>query len=72
MVEGGGQLAASLIGAGLVDRIEWFRAAAVIGGDGVPAVAGLGLEQVAEAPRFARVSILALDDDVLESYVRQD
>ena len=72
LVEGGGQLAASLIGVGLVDRIEWFRAAAVIGGDGVPAVAGLGLERVAEAPRFARVSILALDEDVLESYVRQD
>ena len=38
MVEGGGQLAAALLRADLVDRIAWFHAPAVMGGDGWPAV----------------------------------
>ena len=43
LVEGGGRLAASLLGARLVDRIEWFRAPGAIGADGVPALAALGV-----------------------------
>ena len=42
-LEGGGKLAASFIKSGLVDTIEWFRAPILIGGDGLPAVAALGL-----------------------------
>src|SRR5262249_42691301 len=30
MIEGGGQLAASFVRAGLVDRIEWFRASIIL------------------------------------------
>jgi diaminohydroxyphosphoribosylaminopyrimidine deaminase/5-amino-6-(5-phosphoribosylamino)uracil reductase len=71
LVEGGGRVAASLLGDDLVDRIEWFRAATLIGGDGVPAAAALGIERVAEAPRFERVAVLPLGDDSLESYVRR-
>ena len=71
LVEGGGRLAASLLRDDLVERIEWFRAASVIGGDGVAAVAALGIERLAEAPRFERVSVLPLGDDALESYVRR-
>lgn len=52
LVEGGGMLAAALLKAGLVDRIHWFRAPAVMGGDGVPAVGPLGAEDPGEAPRF--------------------
>jgi diaminohydroxyphosphoribosylaminopyrimidine deaminase/5-amino-6-(5-phosphoribosylamino)uracil reductase len=69
MVEGGGRLAASLLGAGLIDRIEWFRAPAVIGGDGIGAAAALGLDRVDRAPRFERIDSVALGEDVLESYV---
>ena len=39
MIEGGGQLAAAFMRAGLVDRIEWFRAPILLGGDGAPASA---------------------------------
>jgi len=70
MVEGGGRLAASLLRADLVDRIEWFRAPLVLGGDGVPAAAALGLETIAAGPRFRRTRLLPLADDVLESYAR--
>jgi diaminohydroxyphosphoribosylaminopyrimidine deaminase / 5-amino-6-(5-phosphoribosylamino)uracil reductase len=68
LVEGGGQLAASLLGAGLVDRLVWMRAPMVLGGDGIPAVAGLGLEQLAAAPRFELLSSEAAGEDVIETY----
>jgi diaminohydroxyphosphoribosylaminopyrimidine deaminase/5-amino-6-(5-phosphoribosylamino)uracil reductase len=70
LVEGGGRLAAALLEAGLVDRLAWFRAGAVIGGDGRPAVAGLALRELAAAPRFRREAVLPLGDDLLETYVR--
>jgi diaminohydroxyphosphoribosylaminopyrimidine deaminase / 5-amino-6-(5-phosphoribosylamino)uracil reductase len=70
LVEGGGGLAAALLGASLVDRIAWFRAALVLGGDGIPAVAALGLDKLASAPRFERLSIEAVGEDVLETLTR--
>jgi diaminohydroxyphosphoribosylaminopyrimidine deaminase / 5-amino-6-(5-phosphoribosylamino)uracil reductase len=70
LVEGGGQLAASLLRADVVDRIVWFRAPLAIGGDGVPAVAAFGLDGLAEAPRFRRTGLEASGDDVLETYRR--
>lgn len=66
LVEGGGQVSAAMLRAGLVDRLAWFRAGKVIGGDGLPAVAALPLDQLAEAPDFAAVSITRVGDDVLE------
>ncbi len=56
LVEGGGRLAAGLLRAGLVDRVAWFHAPGVVGGDGVAAVAGMGLERIAGMARFAAVS----------------
>ncbi len=69
LVEGGGRLAAALLCAGLVDRIEWFRAPGAIGGDGVPALAALGVERADDMPRFRRVSSAALGEDVLDTLV---
>ena len=69
LVEGGGRLAAALLRAGLIDRIAWFRAPALIGGDGAPVLAALGVERVAEAPRFARVSTEHVGSDVMEILV---
>ncbi|MGI4976726.1 MAG: RibD family protein, partial [Janthinobacterium lividum] len=56
LVEGGGRLAAGLLRAGLVDRVAWFHAPGVVGGDGVAAVAGMGLERIAGMARFTVVS----------------
>lgn len=68
LAEGGAHLAASLLRADVVDRLEWFRAAGIIGGDGVPALVGFGLDNVGDMPRFDRRAILRLGDDVWERY----
>ena len=65
LVEGGGQLAAALLRAGLVDRLAWFHAPLLIGGDGSPAIADLGLDAPCDAPGFVRVSTEAVGDDTL-------
>ena len=67
-VEGGGQVAASFLRCGLVDRIEWFRAPIVLGGEGRPCVGAMALQALADAPRFRRTSVEVLGDDLWERY----
>ncbi len=69
-LEGGGKLAASFIRAGKVDRIEWFRAPLLIGGDGIPAFGALGLESLDDAPRFRLAATEQIGADTLDTYVR--
>ena len=71
MVEGGGGMGAALLRLGLVDRIAWFRAPIVLGGESIPAVAGLELARLAEAPAFERTGVETLGDDLLETYRRR-
>ncbi len=68
LIEGGAQLAAALLRARLVDRLAWFHAPLLIGGDGTPAVAGLCLEQLADAPGFERLSVARVGDDMLTTF----
>jgi len=68
LIEGGGEVAASFLKAGAVDRIEWFRAPILLGGEGRPGVAGLDLSALADAPRFDRVAVEALGPDLWERY----
>ena len=70
LAEGGGQVAASLIGAGVVDRIEWFRAPLLLGGEGRPSVGALAFTRLADAPAFRRVALRELGPDLWESYER--
>jgi diaminohydroxyphosphoribosylaminopyrimidine deaminase/5-amino-6-(5-phosphoribosylamino)uracil reductase len=70
LVEGGAILVALLLRAGLVDRLAWFRAPKLIGGDGMPAVAALGIPSLDLTPRFARTSLEAVGEDVLETLRR--
>ena len=65
LVEGGAQIAGSLLAAGLVDRIAWFHAPAVMGGDGLPAAAAFGVAGLDAMPRFVRTGQRALGDDML-------
>jgi diaminohydroxyphosphoribosylaminopyrimidine deaminase/5-amino-6-(5-phosphoribosylamino)uracil reductase len=67
-VEGGGQVAASFLRCGLVDRIEWFRAPILLGGEGRPCVGAMALQALADAPRFRRISVQALGEDLWERY----
>jgi diaminohydroxyphosphoribosylaminopyrimidine deaminase / 5-amino-6-(5-phosphoribosylamino)uracil reductase len=65
LAEGGGGLAAGLLREGLVDRIAWFHAPGVMGGDGLPAVRPLPLTSLSAMPRFRRVASRALGADWL-------
>ena len=69
-VEGGGQVAASLLKGGLVDAIEWFRAPMVLGQEGRPAIGPLALATLGDAPRFRRAEVQVLGDDLWERYER--
>lgn len=70
LVEGGGTLAAALVRADLVDDVAWFTAPLVIGGDGVPAVAGFGAAALADAKRFAPVNAGASGGDRVATFRR--
>jgi len=65
LVEGGAQIAAALVRADLVDRIAWFHAPTVMGGDGWPGVQAFGIERLEAVPRFRRERVVPLGEDVL-------
>lgn len=68
LVEGGGAVIAGLLRADLVDRLYHFRAPMAIGGDGIAAVAGYGIDRLAQAARFVRDGVVPLGEDCLETY----
>lgn len=68
MIEGGGQVAASFLSAGLVDQIEWFRAPIILGDEGRPAIGAFVLKDLAAAPRFRRLGVETVGDDLWERY----
>jgi diaminohydroxyphosphoribosylaminopyrimidine deaminase/5-amino-6-(5-phosphoribosylamino)uracil reductase len=70
LLEGGGRLAASFLRADLIDRIEWFRAPIILGGDAKPAVAALELGRLADARRWKRLDVRHVGDDLWERYER--
>jgi diaminohydroxyphosphoribosylaminopyrimidine deaminase/5-amino-6-(5-phosphoribosylamino)uracil reductase len=70
LAEGGAGLAAALLRQGLVDRLIWFHAPAVMGGDGHPALEGLRLAALSAMPRFRRTAQRALGDDMLSEFER--
>ena len=69
-IEGGGQVAASFLKAGLVDALEWFRAPMVIGAEGRPGIGDLALAALSEAPRLKRVDVREVGADLWERYER--
>lgn len=70
LIEGGGQVAAAFLRAGAVDRLDWFRAPILLGGEGRPCVAALALAKLADAPTFRRLDVRPVGDDLWESYAR--
>jgi diaminohydroxyphosphoribosylaminopyrimidine deaminase/5-amino-6-(5-phosphoribosylamino)uracil reductase len=67
--EGGGTLAASLIGAGYVDRLITMTAGIAIGADGTPRFASLGVSALAGAPKFKLDSHRRIGDDLMSEWV---
>lgn len=68
LVEGGARLAGALLARRLVDRLCWFRAPVLIGGDGIAALSPLRIDRVDKALRPRRLSIESVGEDVLETY----
>jgi len=68
--EGGGALAASLLMAGVVDELVGFTAGVALGAEGRPSLAAMGVERLADAPRFRLVETRALGGDVLHRWRR--
>lgn len=71
LAEGGSQLAAALLRADLVDRLAWFHAPALIGGDGLPAIQGFGLAALLDAPRFRPLAHQPVGPDLLTLLERE-
>jgi diaminohydroxyphosphoribosylaminopyrimidine deaminase/5-amino-6-(5-phosphoribosylamino)uracil reductase len=70
LVEGGGQVAGAFLRCDLVDEIVWFRAPIVLGGEGRPAIGALGVQALGDAPRFRRLDVSEVGDDLRERYER--
>lgn len=67
--EGGGQLAASLLKAGLVDRLIEMRSGKIIGARGRSAIADLGFERLADVPQFTLARSQPVGEDMLLEWV---
>lgn len=72
LVEGGGTLIASFIRAGLFDKIHWYRAPVLLGGDGRDCVGALSLTKMDQAIRLHRMKTTEVGIDQHEVYVRAD
>ncbi len=70
--EGGGALAASLLGAGLVDDLVVMTAGFALGAEGQPGIGALGVSALAEVERFQLVDVRALGADVMHHWERRD
>ncbi len=70
MVEGGGQVAASLLRADCVDQLALYSAGVVIGAEGLPNIAAMGFDMLKDAPRFERVQVSSIGPDVLTVWKR--
>lgn len=68
LVEGGAVIATAFLKAGFVDRLEWFRASTILGGDARAVIGHLNISDVNAPYRFNRIGVQAVGDDLWESY----
>lgn len=66
--EGGGALAASLLGAYLVDELVGFTAGVLIGAEGLPSLGAMGVSDLRDAPRFVYAGATEVGGDVLHRW----
>ena len=65
LVEGGSRVSASLLRAGVVDRICFFYAPRILAGDGISICRGPGPEKMASAIQVENIEIKRFEDDIL-------
>ena len=73
LIEGGSQVMASVFRAGIVDKVQFFYAPKILGGDdGIPICSGPGAELMRESIALEDITVQRFDDDVLiEGYVEK-
>jgi len=71
LIEGGSRVIASAFSSGIVDKIHFFYAPKILGGDdGVPICRGTGRRLMKESIRIKNIRIRRFDDDVMiEGYI---
>lgn len=69
LCEGGGELAASLLAAGLVDQIYLYTAGIALGGDARPSMGALDLARLADAPRFDLTESRPIGGDLFQHWL---
>lgn len=70
LVEGGLGVISAFLAADRIDRLRWVHAGITLGGDGVPAIAALGIDRLAAAPRWRLVESRLLGADQYAVYDR--
>ena len=69
-VEGGGRVAASVVRNKCLDRVEWFRAPIMLGGEGKAAIGDLQVSGLAQAFHLRRTGVQEVGEDLWERYER--
>jgi diaminohydroxyphosphoribosylaminopyrimidine deaminase / 5-amino-6-(5-phosphoribosylamino)uracil reductase len=72
LIEGGGRVAASALSCRIVDKILFFYAPKILGGDdGVPICQGPGFDHMSDCIQIQDILVHRFDDDILvEGYIR--
>jgi len=71
LIEGGGRVLASALSAGIVDKVAFFYAPKILGGDdGIPICSGPGPELMSQSIPLNQINIQRFDDDIMiEGYI---
>ena len=70
LVEGGAEVAASLVSTNLLDEVVLFRAPVVVGPDGVRALGGYALSAIERSPRYRQIETAIVGEDQMRRYLR--
>jgi diaminohydroxyphosphoribosylaminopyrimidine deaminase/5-amino-6-(5-phosphoribosylamino)uracil reductase len=70
LVEGGAEVAASLVSTELLDEVVLFRAPVVVGPDGVRALGGYALSAIERSPRYRQIETAIVGEDQMRRYLR--
>jgi diaminohydroxyphosphoribosylaminopyrimidine deaminase/5-amino-6-(5-phosphoribosylamino)uracil reductase len=65
LIEAGGTLAWAALEAGIVDRVRYYVAPVILGGNGLSAAAGTGARTIADAPRLSAIRTRMAGDDLV-------
>ena len=68
LIEGGSEINASALKAGIVNKLQIYIAPKIIGGDGKNAVSSMNIDLVRNAVMLKNPKITQVDDDIVLEY----